>query len=180
MGPRRLSDPSSYEVTANDDQETHNGELVDCVIKLGTKTVTANGVSAPGFQLQSCSPLPTGIGAARSHPVGFVDYGTGVPSGQRTARSWLLSSSKASPHEGTSETNTQVTLWNHPTANGPLTPSQRVTTNDRRLDAVACTTFSPAKPMSYAGGMSLDYCEDCDRLITLEWGVSFASDVTCF
>jgi hypothetical protein len=133
----------------------------------------------PTFRLESCSSPVLGFGATRAHPVGLSDYGAGAAPPERIGRSWMLSSSIESPHGATGPfkaINSLMPIWST-TGNVPLSVSTRLAEAMLRSDTAICQELSPGSPKTYSGGFSVDYCEDCQRVEMLKWGIQTASDV---
>jgi hypothetical protein len=172
-----IVDPFEYDTTPvrSDEETTPNGTLVDCLLKFGAGTAG----STPTFRLESCSSTTLGFGATKAHPVGLSDYGAGAVWPERTTRSWMLSSAIENPHGATGafkSMNSLMPIWST-TGNVPLSVSTRLAAPALRSDTGTCQELSPGLPKTYSGGFSVDYCEDCQRVEMLKWGIQTASDV---
>lgn len=132
-------------------------------------------VDGNSFDVVACSGL--GFGAVRGAITSLTDYGTGTPTGQRTARSWLMTVSEPNLHNLGSVRNSNLTAWNHNT-NNLLSTGDLVLTLGYAMDRQSCTAMTADDdPKTYFGGTSIDYCEDCTRIIRLDWGQFNASGV---
>ena len=131
-----------------------NGGSQTCRLDFTTTSVAVSTCSGP-------------FGAGKySTPVALVDYGTGTPSSQRTATSWLLSMSRRSPDFRGYNTDLLVYL-NAAVFQDPSLLIQE----EHDLDFLGCSSFGLGDDAeSYFGGTSVDYCEFCDRIVRVGMG----------
>lgn len=150
------------------DETSLDGRLRACSVRFTATT----------FETVACS---TNFGANSDIPVTLVDYGTGTPSGQRSTRSWIMSVSYQKPHQSTYWTNSVQYLYDH--TGSVFSWSDRVKSTGYG-DRNSCTAHVAGedRPKTYFGGSAVDYCEDCDRVVRIDWGKNYGGvpTNTCF
>lgn len=131
-----------------------NGGAQTCQLAFSTTNVTVTQCRGP-FTTQ---PFAT--------PVALTDYGSGTPSSQRTATSWLMSLSRRSPD--VSGGNSHLRVY----GNDRTFPDTAIAVQDEYdLDFLGCSSFGLGDDaQSYFGGTSVDYCEFCDRIVRVGMG----------
>ncbi|MCC7112528.1 MAG: hypothetical protein IT382_24770 [Deltaproteobacteria bacterium] len=131
-----------------------NGGAQTCQLAFSTTNVTVTQCRGP-FTTQ---PFAT--------PVALTDYGSGTPSSQRTATSWLMSLSRRSPD--VSGGNSHLRVY----SNDRTFPDTAIAVQDEYdLDVLGCSSFGLGDDaQSYFGGTSVDYCEFCDRIVRVGMG----------
>ena len=121
--------------------------------------------STTGVTITGCS------GVARDSSTTWIaslsDYGTGTPNTQRQSRSWLWSLSEVSPH--IVGANSILELYSY--SSFSLSGLNLVTLNSHGIDFGTCSSLNGTDAArSYFGGLSLDYCEGCERIVSAGWG----------
>jgi hypothetical protein len=98
----------------------------------------------------------------------IIDYGTGQPVSQLQGRHWFLSVSKERQQTQTSNTRSYVFT------NAAAALGVPFATLNRSMDASPCTINPNNNSFewlrSYFGEVSEDYCDKCDRMVSLKWG----------